>query len=176
MMRRLDLSFVRETRTPAWIGPVLLAAGLLAATAATADYVSASSERERLQSQRTEVRKLMRRELPQLARPMGDPTLVAKELDYARLVLNELARPWDALFLELERAATPHVALLGVQPGASGSTVRLRGEARNYSDLLDYIVRLQNTERFADVLLNSHEEQREGGIRFTLTANWIQQQ
>ena len=106
---------------------------------------------------------------------MGDPTLAAKELDHARLILSDLARPWDQMVSELEVAAHKHVALLGVQPRSSSADVRLRGEARSYEDLLDYIVRLEQTEHFNHVLLASHEEQDDGGIRFALVSKWVQQ-
>ena len=175
MMRRLQLDFLSGTRSPSWPGPALLVAGLLCAAVVAADYFDISAERAQLRTQQAEALKLLRREAPQLQRPMGDPNLVAKELDHARLILSDLARPWDAMFSELEHAAHKHVALLGVQPSSSGATVRLRGEARSYEDLLDYIVRLEQTDRFGEVLLASHEEQQEGGgIRFALVTRWIQ--
>lgn len=176
MMRRLQLDFLSATRAPRWPGPALLAAGLLCGIAVTGAYVQTNAEKIQLETQQAEARKLLRREMPQLQRPMGDPTLVAKELDHARLVLSDLARPWDAMFGELERAAHAHVALLGVQPSSAGAAVRLRGEARSYEDLLDYIARLEQTERFGHVLLASHEEQEDGGVRFSLVTKWIQQQ
>lgn len=175
MMRRLQLDFLSATRAPRWPGPVLLAAGLLCGVAVAGDYLHTHREKARLETQQVEARKLLRRELPQLQQPMGDPNLAAKELDHARLILSDLARPWDQMFSELESAAHKHVALLGVQPSSSGADVRLRGEARSYEDLLDYIVRLEQTERFGHVLLASHEEQDDGGIRFALVSKWVRQ-
>src|SRR5690606_27533423 len=137
-----------------WLGTALLVAGLIGGAVVAGEYARLNSERVQLQSQLDEAGKLLRREAPQRQQqPMGDPNLVAKELDHARLVLNELARPWDTLFTELEGVASKQVALLGVQPSASGLQVRLRGEARAYEDLLDYMVRLEHSARLADVLL-----------------------
>jgi len=174
MMRALHLNFLQSNRPPRWLGYALLAAGVLCGAAAGAEYFRLSAERSQLQTQHAESRKLLRREMPQLQRPLADPSLVAKELDQARLVLVSLARPWGAMFAELERVASPNVALLGIQPRSSGTLVRLRGEARRYEDLLEYITRLEETDRFHDVVLTAHEEQEKGGIRFALNAQWEQ--
>ena len=172
MMRALQLDFLQATRPPRWLGHALLGAGILAGLMVAGEYWRLSDEHAQLETQRIEMSKLLRREKPRLQQPMGDPNLVAKELDHARLILTELSRPWDQMFTELEGAASAHVALLGVQPSSSGDTIRLRGEARNYEDLLAYIERLENTARLGQVLLVSHEEQQSGGIRFSLVARW----
>ena len=173
MMRALHLDFLHATRPPRWLGNLLLGLGILFVLMVTGEYWRLTNERAHLETQHAETSKLLRRETPRLQQPMGDPNLVAKELDYARLILTELSRPWDAMFTELEGAAGDHVALLGVQPSQSGDAVRLRGEARNYDDLLAYMVRLEDTPRFGEVLLASHEEQQSGGIRFSLIAKWM---
>ncbi|HEY9397249.1 MAG TPA: PilN domain-containing protein [Burkholderiales bacterium] len=173
MMRALHLDFLQATRPPRWLGSLLLGFGILLGLMVAGEYWRLANERAHLETQYDETSKLLRRETPRLQQPMGDPNLVAKELNYARLILTELSRPWDQMFTELEGAASAHVALLGVQPSQSGDAVRLRGEARNYQDLLAYMVRLEDSPRFDEVLLASHEEQQSGGIRFSLIAKWV---
>ena len=174
VMRPLKLDFLHATRPPAWLGAALLGVGLVCSLAVAGEYWRVTAERQHLEAQQADTARLLRRETPRLRQPMGDPNLMAKEVEQARLILADLSRPWDAMFGELEGVASDHVALLGVQPSKSGDEVRLRGEARNYDDLLDYITRLENTERFGEVLLASHEEQKDGGVRFALVARWMQ--
>lgn len=171
MMHPLQLDFL-HARSPRR-GWLLLALSLLVTTLVVIDYVRLRTEQTQLQQQHDGALNLVRRERPQLQQPLGDARLVSRELSSARAVLTDLARPWDALFNELEHVATEDVTLLAIQPDRATNLIRLQGEARDYEALLAYISALEDSAGFANALLTAHEEQDTGAVRFSLVAQWV---
>jgi Tfp pilus assembly protein PilN len=170
-MQRLHLDFLRPAPRRQLPGAALLALGIAVAGAAAwrhhALVTEVSSLGERLAAQRAAAR-----ERP----PRGaEPKQLATEVGRANAVLASLGVPWDAMFAELEAAASETVALLVIEP-AAGGRIRLAGEARRFDDLLAYVVRLEATPGFANVFLAGHELRGAGPDRpvaFTLAADWV---
>jgi len=175
-MRTLELDFLNPGRTRTRLGLLLLIAGL-AAVAAVGYRAQVLADQVQALNQRVgDSRKLVRRDVPAANEPARDPKAVAQEVIRANAVLTNLAVPWDALFGELESAASGNVALLAIQPASGGRKVQLSGEARRFEDLLGYVARLEGTAGFANVFLTEHELRASGGDRvvsFTVTADWV---
>lgn len=175
-MRALHLDFLHPARPRVEPDVVLLALGIAAAALVVWRYYAVSAEVERVETRIADVKRLAHRDLPRMRLPAGDAKVLAQEVVRANAVLASLTLPWDAMFGELEAAANGNVALLGIQPEASGRQVRLAGEARRFEDLLAYIARLEATPGFANVLLASHELKSGAAgppVAFTLTADWV---
>jgi hypothetical protein len=176
MMRALELDFLHPAGPRLQVGIALLALGVAAAGFVAWRYFALSGDVERLDAQIADVKRLARRESPRMRLPAGDAKLLAQEVGRANAVLASLTLPWDAMFGELEAAASANVALLGIQPDGAGRQVRLAGEARRFEDLLAYIGRLEATQGFANVFLSGHELRSGAGgqaVAFTLTADWV---
>jgi hypothetical protein len=174
MMRALELDFLRPAGSRLRLGLVVLALGVAAAGAVAWRYYTLAGDVARLEGRIDDVKRLARRDLPRMRLPAGDAKLLAQEVGRANAVLASLTLPWDAMFGELESAASANVALLGIQP--DGRQVRLAGEARRFEDLLAYIGRLEATPGFANVLLSGHELKSGSGgavVAFTLAAEWV---
>lgn len=93
----------------------------------------------------------------------------------ANLVAHELARRWDSVFLAIEAASDPDVALLAIEPDAGKRRVRITAEARNKNAMLRHVTRLQAQQPLQGVLLEHHEVLVQGQqrpVRFTVTGQW----
>lgn len=173
-MRTLELDFLNPGRARTRLGLLLLLAGV-GATLAVGFRAQTLAEQVQVLNQRVgDSRKLARRDGPATAEPARDPKIVAQEVIRANAVLANLAVPWDALFGELESAASGNVALLAIQPASGGRKVQLSGEARRFEDLLAYVARLEGTAGFANVFLTEHELRgADRAVTFTVTADWV---
>lgn len=178
-MRALRLDFLHPAGPRFQVGPALLALGIAAALLVGWRYYALGRDVADLEVRLADVKRLERRDLPRMRVSTGDAKVLAQEVGRANAVLASLTLPWDAMFGELESAASATVGLLAIQPEASGRQVRLAGEARSFEELLAYIGRLEATAGFANVLLATHELKTGGAERpvaFTLTADWVGRQ
>jgi Tfp pilus assembly protein PilN len=98
-----------------------------------------------------------------------------KEVKLANEVLEQLALPWGALFKTLESSNTDKVALLSIQPNLGKHSIKMSGEAKDFTALLDYIKQLEKSKSITGVALQTHEinvQTAEKPVSFTLSANW----
>lgn len=101
---------------------------------------------------------------------------IKQEVKKADAVMSELDLPWEALFDSLEHAASRDVALLSFQPNAVGRTIRIGGEAKNISAMLDFVGALEREPAVEDAYLLKYEIKRDDPqqpVIFSLTASWI---
>lgn len=178
-MRALRLDFLHPSGPRIPVGTVVLALGIAASALVGWRYYALAGEVDRLEARVADLKSLARRSFPQMRLPAGDAKVLAQEVGRANAVLASLTLPWDAMFGELESAASTNVALLGIQPDGTGRQVRLAGEARRFEDLLAYVVRLEGTAGFANVFLAGHELKADAvgqPVAFTLVADWVGRQ
>lgn len=176
-MRAVDLDFLAKHRTRTRLGLLVLLAGVGAVAAVGLRAQAVTTQIDAARQKIGDTSNPSKRPVAAApTEPARDPKLVAQEIVRANAVLANLAVPWDALFGELESAASGNVALLAIQPAAGGRKVQLSGEARRFEDLLAYVSRLESTKGFANVFLSEHEMRVSGGERvvsFTVTADWV---
>jgi Tfp pilus assembly protein PilN len=97
------------------------------------------------------------------------------EIKQANEVLTRLALPWEALFRDLDAAQQDRVALLSIVPDPQQRTVKVSGEAKNFTALLDYVRMLQTNRSLTGVYLQSHrieEQMAEKPVYFSVVAGW----
>lgn len=98
-----------------------------------------------------------------------------EKIKRANVVAHEIARRWDTVFLAIEAASDPEVALLAIEPDASKHSLRVTAEARSKEAMLRHIARLQAQQPLQRVLLEQHEvlvQERERPVRFVVTGLW----
>lgn len=101
---------------------------------------------------------------------------IRKEIAQANTILGQLNLPWEALFDAIESASTEHIALLSLQPNVGNRMLRISGEARNMSELLDFVEALERESVFENVHLLNYKIKQDNPHRpviFLLTATWI---
>ena len=79
----------------------------------------------------------------------------------AEAVVRQLTLPWGSLIGAIEQAATRDVAILQLQPDAEQRVLRLTAEARNRDAMFDYVKRLGAARELTNVVLVSHQVQRD---------------
>lgn len=123
---------------------------------------------------------LLRERRPEFGRTRANEAVVsnpetARALQHADQVARQLALPWDKLFRSIEAATSDRVGLLAVEPDATRALVSISGEAVNHQAVIDYLARLNASNRLHGVHLVRHEI-RTGDPRrpvaFTLQAQW----
>jgi hypothetical protein len=112
--------------------------------------------------------------------PGGRPTraLPKERLDEqaknAEAVVRQLTLPWASLVGAIEQAATRDVAILQLQPDAEQRVLRLTAEARNRDAMFEYLKRLGGSRELTNVVLVSHQVQRDAPqqpIQFSVQAS-----
>lgn len=172
MLPALELDF--RSTAPRWpaLGLVLLIVGVLAA-AYTVNEAWALHDQISLAQAKLE--HLNRGAKPRPLPPLDTETLHT-EVRAANEILQQLALPWNALFLDLETTGDKQIALLSIQPDAGKKLVRITGEAKNFDALLAYMTRLEQSKTLRQVYLSSHEvrmQDPDKPVRFALTAAWV---
>jgi hypothetical protein len=92
----------------------------------------------------------------------------------AEAVVRQLTLPWASLLGAIEQAATRDVAILQLQPDAEQRVLRLTAEARNRDAMFEYLKRLGAARELTNVVLVSHQVQRDEPqqpIQFSLQAS-----
>lgn len=173
-MKRLApmrLDFAATESGASWSGLLMLVLGLAAAGLIVGDYQRLLASVERIEA-----------ELGRLSAPRrgGEPARDARKQGEAvarsNEVAHELSRRWDRVFLALESAKAPDVALLAIEPDPRKGVLRVTAEAKGKNAMLDYVGRLQAAQSLQRVMLESHEvlsQVPEKPVRFVVTASWV---
>jgi hypothetical protein len=99
----------------------------------------------------------------------------ALEIKHANEILHQLTLPWGKLFQAIESSSSSKVALLAMEPEAESHVVKITGEAKDISAVLEYIKTVAQQEVFNSVYLQNHQIQErdpEKPVRFSLLASW----
>jgi len=106
------------------------------------------------------------------------PAKLAEVIKFSNHAIHQLNLPWDVLFTQLESAENDGVALLGIEPNAKSTTIKVEGEAKDYAAMLNYVRSLSAQGVLKDVYLTEHkmeDQNPEKPIHFTLEASWAAQ-
>lgn len=120
-------------------------------------------------------RRVERRSAPAAVARMNETPEIKREIRKANTVLNELDLPWEALFDAIEYASSHDVALLSFQPDPSSRKMRIGGEAKNVSAMLEFVGALEREPALKDAHLLRYEIKHDDPYRpvtFSLTATW----
>jgi len=164
-MRRLRLDFLHPLPRPHWAGWLLLAAGgALAAwsgwqgaqTQAALDAAVTAAPRAPAAAARTRF-------------------VAADEQAAVRQAREQLAIPWDALFVRLETNLPKRIALVALEADARKPDATLTVEAMSVEAMLAWVEQLRQEAGFASVTLVSHalqESEAQQPLRFVLRLDW----
>lgn len=172
----VQLDFLQPTGAGSRLARSMLVVGLLGALTMVAYQRQLSLEVRSRESQLEEMRGMSRRTLPSIAGREGDSAETREQIKKANLVLAQMNVPWEGLFAAIESAEDGNVALLSVQPDVRGRGLLMGGQGRSLPAVLNYMERLQHSQRLRNVVLATHEVKlKEPGqpVEFTLLANWV---
>tara|TARA_R110002073_G_scaffold71694_7_gene175801 strand:- start:314 stop:865 length:552 start_codon:yes stop_codon:yes gene_type:complete len=99
------------------------------------------------------------------------------EIKEANVVLRQINLPWEALFDAIEHAASQEIALLSLEPNTNNQSLRIGGEAKNMSVLLDFVEAMEREIVFVNAHLLNYKIKQDSPQRpivFVLTASWIE--
>lgn len=162
-MKRLELDFVRRSRSP-WAGRVLLALAVAFAGDVAWSYRQAQNDLQA--GQALAARPVMRASVP---------NATPDELAQVRATVARLSLPWEKLFGAIESAASDKVAVLSVEPDTKAGTVVISGDSKDYLAALSYVASLGESEALSQVQLVRHEvkpNDPQRAVAFTVNARW----
>ncbi|MBK7663199.1 MAG: PilN domain-containing protein [Sterolibacteriaceae bacterium] len=171
-MRALTLDFRRNELPHGWINAVLLIAGVAAAGYAGWSAWQLSADGRTLDAKLANLSKKPGREAP--LREGADAQRFERETRILANVALELNTPWNPLFRALEEAPQK-VALLSIEPDAHKRELILTGEAKDFTEMLDYVRYLQGQTMLSGIALQTHQinqQDRDKPVRFRITAGW----
>jgi Tfp pilus assembly protein PilN len=174
-MARFRIDFLPRPPRARRTGAVVLGLGLLVAAAGAWSVQTLRAERVAVQS---EIERIAAARAPRNRGALAEaavPPERQREIMLANRIAGGLNRPWSGLFDAVERSAVDGVVLLALQPDPVEGTLRLTGEARALTPVLDYLVVLQQQSVLAEVRLESHETQQQAAqrpVRFVAAARW----
>ena len=153
--RRVELDYVAPVRRPAWPGLLLLAVALAVSALVLERYRDVRQELARYEAQVGLV-------LPGARTTRALPKeRLDEQAKSAEAVVRQLTLPWGSLIGAIEQAATRDVAILQLQPDAEQRVLRLTAEARNRDAMFEYLKRLGGARELSNVVLVSHQVQRD---------------
>lgn len=166
-MNKIALNFVapRPTRWPL----ALLAGALVLAWMGWNSYAQTRARIDTLLSNGTGGSQGRKAAEPTL--PADLPVKMAK----AQQILNQLTRPWDDLFAQLEAIKVEGVTLLTLEPDAERGSISVSGEAADIAAMLSYVAKLEKAPSLSKVHLQRHEimsNEIAKPVRFTVGADW----
>ncbi len=103
------------------------------------------------------------------------PQKLAEVIKFSNHTIHQLNLPWDVLFIQLEKAKSDGIALLGVEPNTNASSIKVTGEAKDYEAMLKYVRSLSAQGVLQGVYLVDHkmdDQNPDKPIRFSLEASW----
>lgn len=171
----LRLDYQRRMRPLPRRGTVLLIAAVAACIASGGYYALISQQADDWELRADQLARASGRSG---ARTPGSERAAADllaEVGRARIAAREINRSWERLFRAVEAVGGSDVTLLALEPNPEKQSVRIGGEARNMSALLDYIRRLQEHDVFGAIALQNHQLQQQETlmpVRFLLLADW----
>jgi Tfp pilus assembly protein PilN len=172
-MRALKLDYQRRNRPGKALGFLVLALAIIAVFAVGETFVSLSAEKQAAEEALARVDKKRK---PAAREPNeGDRRRIAADAKVADDIAERLTLPWSELFQALEGSSSPNVALLALEPDVPKRILRITAEARSKTDMLDYVLRLNNDQRLMDVHLMDHQLQPQTPgepVRFSVQASW----
>jgi hypothetical protein len=171
-MQALSLDYQRKPRRGSRPGVLVLLLGVVAVfivadLAVEAGRMKADSEAEFTRTDRKRV--------PVVRSTEAGSKRSAEEMKIADSIAQRLTLPWADLFDALETSSNNTVALLALEPDLSKRVLRITAEAKNKTDMLAYVNRLNEDRRLLNVHLMDHQLQAQTPgepVRFSIQASW----
>lgn len=161
------MDFQRPAPKSGSVSWLLLAAGLLAASAVLGSHLETQDAISELEYRIERMQRAIERRSQAAHNEMQDRS------GPVRPQAKHTFERWERLFTALERATDETVTLLALDPGES--EISLSGEAKHFAAATAYVKRLESAGALTDVHVLSHEAAKDHPqrpIRFVLSARW----
>lgn len=179
-MRPLRIAFGKSIGGP-WrargLAPVLL---VVAAAAAAATAYQGWQLRQRLAQMQAAMDVLGRSDgmhrIDRAARA-DEAKLAPDQLAAVNRAVEQLNLPWHDLLAGVERAGTPTVSLVSIEPDPQHRQLRITAEAAGADAMVDYVARLAQQPDFHAVVIRKHQVDLQSPyqpIRFVVELSWRQ--
>ncbi len=102
---------------------------------------------------------------------------IRQEIEKANKIVGQLNLPWESFFNAIEFATSQEVALLSLQPNVANRNIRINGEAKDITALLDFVEALERENVFEKAHLLNYKIKQDNPQRpfiFLITATWNQ--
>ena len=172
-MQALALDYQRKARAGKRLGLLVLVLGIISAFSVGEAFLRVQRENEAVETAlaRAEKKRVpVMRELSE-----NDRTRFAEEIKLADSIAERLTLPWAELFEVLEASSSRNIALLALEPDVAKRILRITAEAANKTDMVEYVLRLNNDHRLLNVHLIDHQLQAQTPgepVRFSVQASW----
>jgi hypothetical protein len=171
-MQALSLDYERSAPRRSRLGVLLLLLGVTAALIVGDLAVEANRQKAEVEST---LARTDRKRVPAVRGGARETKRTAEEMKIADNIAGRLTLPWADLFDALETSSNNTVALLALEPDLSKRVLRITAEAKNKSDMLAYVARLNEDRRLLNVHLMDHQLQAQTPgepVRFSVQASW----
>jgi Tfp pilus assembly protein PilN len=176
-MRALQLDYRNHRELQNLFGYLLLLLAIGFAVITAWYFNALRQETSRLDYSVTRIEKRIHGQVTASEVSQMPPAKLAEVIKFTNHAIHQLNLPWDTLFAQLEAAKDDGVALLGVEPNASRSSIKVTGEAKDYAAMIDYVRSLSEQGVLQGVYLTEHkmdDQNPDKPIRFTLEASWLE--
>ena len=173
-MRKLELDFRRSKTGAQWPGYVLLTCSLALAIITGVQYQKLAEASEQAQDSLAQTGAAARRQMAAKHADV-DTGQLDRDMRRARDAAAALKQPWSELFVNVEAASLPNVALLSIDSDSDKHQLKISAEAKDLQSMLDYVRALSAQPKLANTYLLSHRVQQQDPqhpVRFVLTARW----
>lgn len=171
----LHLDYQRDSRPLPWGGVILLGLGVVILALATGYYLHLDQRIADAEARIEQGERLAGRQRQASPFAGKDARALSAEVEQANRILRQLTLPWEAMFRAVEVSGDQTVALLSMEPDPAKGTVRISGEAKDFTAMLAYVKQLGKRDEFSRVLLQNHHvnaEDSERPVRFAIVASW----
>lgn len=174
-MHALHLDFQDTRRRTSWSNWLLLFTGLAVSALLGYQFLQTRNAVDILVAKRSLLERTTHHNTRHRHLTPAQLQSMRAEIKDARAVLSQLRLPWGGLLKDIGASLDKHVALLAIVPDARKRTIKISGEAKNLSAVLDYIKSLQKAKSLGSVYLQNHQivtHSAQRPVRFTLLASW----
>jgi len=179
-MRPMPIAFGKPTGGPWRAGGVTAVLLVVAATAAAATAFQGWQLHHRVAEMQSAMGALGRSSGVHRidSAPRTDQVkLAADQLTAVNRAVEQLNLPWHDLLAGVERAGTPTVSLVSIEPDPQHGLVRITAEAASADAMVDYVAGLAQQPNFRAVAIRKHQLDLQSPyqpIRFVVELSWRQ--
>ena len=172
----LQLDFHDTRRRTSWPNRTLLLGGILAVALLGYQFVQTQNNIGVLATKQTVLEQTTHQSAHQVRLTPEQAQNLRAEIKDAKAVLSQLNLPWGSLLQDIGASEQNQVALLSIVPDVPKRIIKISGEAKDLSAVLDYIQALQKARSLGSVYLQDHQIETRSAqqpVRFTLLATWM---
>jgi type IV pilus assembly protein PilN len=128
-------------------------------------------EMRRLDAETTEVKNRLARPLPSI--PEKEQAGILADITFYNDIINRKTFGWLAFLEKLEAVTPDGISITSLSPDREKGSMSIEGWARDFKTVEEYLVKLEDSESFYDVLLLSHKKdelwEQAKGVRFSIS-------